>query len=402
MADVYKEVLFNDGEGLVYSDLNDIQRFAAARLFNQVVIASFAAGNAATSLDPDIGSNLAAAISAPMVFALHGGAGFVIPGVGARTTTVRAGTIMTYDSTVTAGSDMAYKPYTLTDTEFTLTHDVGDANPRIDLIEIKIDETDGTLTARDFQDAVTLGVTSTLTAKRRQGVLTAQIKKGTAAATPTYPSPTAGYSVLGAVYVPALHNAVFTTDHIRDQRFPLGVKAIDVPLPWCTFGTSSWTIATSNHAIQGGGTANPFRLVIPGGQHTRVLGVGLMARMDTGATVATARLCRQTHSNTYLGAPTITELAELASNLCANTVAYRHVGVAEIAQRASSTQASTRNPTYTWLGDPVWCNGRRGGPAAQWLKNNAIPVATMDQLILEMNAQVGEIKGIRLILAGGF
>ena len=239
-TDLFKDVLYTAGEGADAADLNNMRGYLGARLFDQVLSAAIGNARSGSATAPPELRNTAA--TAPTIYALSGGAGYIIPGGGARQTTVRAGTILQQVGSP-SGDAASFLPYTMVDGEFTLTHAVGDAtNPRIDVIEVKLEYVDGNNESRIIQDpppSVAQSVQSI--AKKRRVQATFQIVQGTPAASPAFPPLTAGFAALGAVVVPATHNAVFVaTTHFSDLRVPLGGARGTASPPRAASGAPRW------------------------------------------------------------------------------------------------------------------------------------------------------------------
>ena len=94
---------------------------------------------------------------------------------------------------VPAGSDPTVLAYQCPSTADMITLDAADpTNPRIDLIQVKLELIDDTSSVKDFEDAVTRALSDSASIPRRQRVqATWSVKNGTPAASPTKPTATA-------------------------------------------------------------------------------------------------------------------------------------------------------------------------------------------------------------------
>ncbi len=119
--------------------------------------------------------------------------------------------------------------YWLIDNELMTVLGAGDgSNPRIDLIEIKLDIEDET-EMRDVMDASGIATSTAGVLTRKRTRLTKNVVVGTPGASPTAPSPTAGYVPWAYVWVPTSFASTFTAFEVSDFRFPLGYQRVLVP-----------------------------------------------------------------------------------------------------------------------------------------------------------------------------
>lgn len=241
---------------------------------------------------------------------------------------------------------------------------VGDAtNPRIDLLEVKFSYADGDPQTRHFEDAVTRAPSSQpSTNKDRHVVFDYQIKAGTPAANPTYPTPTAGYVALAAVYVPANHNAVHSPDNIRDLRVPFGIRAVDVDVKGFHFtGSNPWTALGMLAAAGGSSDPDDDRVIVPcpiSSRNARLVAVGIHGDLGGDARFA---LVRMDHDNTSpLPPPTITELCDLGGICSAPGFAFADAIMIADALNVGGVYKGVR-AANTRVGTPLWCNGWSNG-----------------------------------------
>jgi hypothetical protein len=297
--DNFKAVNFSDGEGLNQDDFTDLQKFARASLHDQL-LASLAGATVRTinptSLlhDPELGGqNGIDLVDSRWAYALQPGQAFLKKGSTNSRVAISPGTLLQKISSTT-GSDATFIPYTFTGAEeFQLTN--GDAtNPRVDLLQMKLEWVVGDSQSRDFEDATTRIVTTTSFTKKRRVQATLSVKAGTPAASPFVPEPDAGYVAVGMVMVgnswttggnaplfgldtASLNNAV-----IMDCRMPLRVRAHRVDPSQFKLVTA-WASSNNGSTVTSSNATNLLYVPYPGGLG-RLVGVGLQA----GGTFGTA------------------------------------------------------------------------------------------------------------------
>ena len=257
LTDLYKSVLYNDGEDLVFGDQNDGQRFLAARLYDQVLEKLIGNPN---GLDPELGDLAGANSSTAWAYCLDIGSARPVEGSATNKIKVSAGTLMQKIANA-AGAEPTLLAFTFDGTtEFTIAN--GNAsNPRVDMLQMKLEYVAADMQSRDFQDAVTGANTSQSLSKKRQVQCTLSLKQGTPAASPTYPTPDAGYVPIACVVVPT--NYTFPgADHllyiddalggpyavIHDLRMPVNVSPEALWPNDAAFDATYWTKNTSPSA----------------------------------------------------------------------------------------------------------------------------------------------------------
>lgn len=249
----------------------------------------------------------------------------------------------------------------------TLATAVGDAvNARIDVIEMKLAFVDGDSQSRNFEDATSRAKSSTVANRKRIVQCTIQIKQGTPAATPAYPALTAGFVPLGAIRVPATHNAVHSADNYRDMRVPLGhvvaynveARAMNIP------GANPWVFTEGNPAFGGelGGpgaaTGDAYAFCPVSNKNARLIGVAAYSRNANAA-----KLVGVDFSSPL--APAVTVLADLA--LMVGSTGYDTLTMVQLgdecgAVAAPLTHRGTRAPNSRIM-TPMWCSGYPAGIA---------------------------------------
>lgn len=211
MPTQFREVLYNDGEGLDFNDFNNAQRYARAEYLDGILRA-----RCRTVLGNTVG-----ATSYCYAFGFGGN-------VKSTATNLRssnyAGSIVQLISAGPSATDPTALVYYLSDDELQTDHDAADpTNPRYDIICVKLEMLAGDSTSRDFEDAATRALSSTTPDKTRKVTLTKQVVKGTPAATPAEPAVPAGFVKWASVKIPATFATTFTAvTHFRDYRVPIG------------------------------------------------------------------------------------------------------------------------------------------------------------------------------------
>ncbi len=234
-TDLYSTVFFQDGEQLTFDDLNNGQRFLRAQLTDQILQQLIGdVSNAATR--PEFGGDGGANASGLWAYSMSPGRAFLRQGSANNKIQLAPGTLF-QKSANNDGADSTLVPFSFVGTEeWTLAS--GDAtNPRVDVLQMKLEYITDTLASVDFQDAVTRANTTTPnTATRRRIQCTLSVKTGTPAASPTIPDPDTGFvpvgtAVVGHGWTSAGAAPIFGVDTaeankvvIHDQRMPLGVR----------------------------------------------------------------------------------------------------------------------------------------------------------------------------------
>lgn len=279
----------------------------------------------------------------------------------------------------------------------TLTTAVGDAaNPRIDLVEIKLEYVDGDPQTRHFEDATTRAPSSqALTDKERKVQITYQIKQGTPAASPAYPGTTAGFMAMAAVWIPATHNAVHSPANIRDLRMPFGVRAVDVDFtqfqrtgitPWVDLGGAILT--TQAATID---TDYVYAVCPVATRSARLLGVGIHCSPGDDWNAALVQMSYPLSS----AGPTATLIGFVSDVGVGAADGFTYADAIQIADQAGNgvpTFAKGSRAPGTRIGTPVWCNGTTGGLANQGgSPNGGAEVAT--KLALRFGCEGSGVSG---------
>lgn len=150
-TDIHKTILFNDGEEITDTDLNGLQRIGLVRTVEQLLQMG---GPKFDSLDPDmpgspgqstlsLAGNLA---TGPYAYALSAGAAYFQQGSAFNILAITPGTVLQKVAS-TDGSASTLIPFTFTSTTEIATIANGDlSNPRVDIVQMKLEYVDDTLT----------------------------------------------------------------------------------------------------------------------------------------------------------------------------------------------------------------------------------------------------------------
>ncbi|HUS27543.1 MAG TPA: hypothetical protein VMZ53_03515 [Kofleriaceae bacterium] len=396
-----------DGEGLDFTDMQNMQTFAQARnwiaLFTHAL--ANAAGDPSAPGDLDTPEAFAAFNELSMyggaVIALHPGTAWVGAG-GANQLAIFPGSIgLVMDEPFNTGDDFGLFRVTGV---LALATAVGAAQPRIDIVEVKLTHIDGDPQDRHFEDATTREPSTQSTSKEKQLQLTYQIKAGTPAANPTYPTPSAGFTAMAAVYVPALHNAVHSPTNIRDLRMPVGVRCVDVDAKAMFFtGANPWAVVDG--MIAGAAAASDpdaDRVIAPcpiSTKSARLLAVAVHGfAFDPRCEIG--RLDYPTAG----GAATFTKYGDLVNvsgdMLQDNMVTVDGMSLAdEIADVAVIRGVRAAGER---VGTALWCNGYAGGMAHPGVPMNDGAEATVSKLAISIGGANGSRVGlVRFWIAEG-
>lgn len=297
-TDLFKQVNFNDGEGVTHTDINDLQRYLESKIWDQIVHNGIGALNytafGATGKDLELGGQDGANHPTTFAYCLNPGAAFLRAGSANNKIQISPGTLLQKIG-ATTGNDPQMLAYTFVGTEeWTLSN--GDAtNPRVDLLQMKLEYITADLQVRDFEDATTRVTTTTSMSKKRQVQATLTVKSGVPAASPTIPDPDAGYVPVGSVMVgngwtianaprfglddvAALNNAV-----VHDQRMPVRVRAYTV-MASQFYCKTNWSYSSATGAALSSSATNELQIPCPA-PLGRLLGIAwLHFASDSGAT----------------------------------------------------------------------------------------------------------------------
>lgn len=409
--DLFKAQLFNDGEGLVFGDLNDLARMGHARVTDQLLERT--AGYIATSSnnDPDLpgeaGQNPA---TFSLIYTMSGGDCMIVEGSAATKVALRPGTLFQKIAGAD-GNEPSFLPFTINSVaDVDLTIAAGDAtNPRVDILQCKLEWESAVTESRDFKDATT-GVVTTITPnKRRRVKATFSIKQGTAAATPVYPAPDTGYALLAAVRVPATwttgtdaDGATGTALKLYQCTVPLGIEGVTVhphEFDYAFPNSSGWRRGTGadGAAISGSAYApsNSAALAIwcpNAGATKRIVGIRVVGKWVSSGT-CTLTWYESNGTTAYANLSTngfsLTGLVSIGGGF-----GERFLRLGEICDSSLYHDPSTANGV---IGDPAWTMGVRSGPARRELQAGRSSARAM----LRIDAGTGsQIYSVTWYLAG--
>lgn len=374
-TDLFKQVLFNNGEGLVHTDLNNVAKFADARLNDMIF--SRMVGNLATDEDPSItGEHSENPALTSLIYTLTGGCAVIKQGSTTTRVTITSGTIFQKIANVD-GADAKFLSYMVDESDVDLVIAAGDAtNPRIDILQCKLEYVDGGLESRDVEDATTEVVTTQSINKTRRVQATFSIKAGTPAATPTYPTPDAGYALLAAVRVPASWAANFSADTLgssaailRQCSIPLEVEAVTVfpkDFDLNSGPGANWSIDTNGQAVAGA-DATDLIVWVPGASPSRrIVGVDIVAIWATSGTVHLTSMTW--NSVTFWGQAGI--VCDLSSQLV-TTGGTTQSKFAHLGDIADASDVSNPTAAAGPIGDPIWAGGGCSGPGLRKIERNS-------------------------------
>lgn len=418
-TDIYQEVLFSDGEGATPDDINESQRrlrgmildtLLAFRITNGIQDGS---GGIGAVLDPELGDWLVygdlAAAAAQVAFTPFPQTGFTNNDLAARTLVVQPGVfVQSLQDIASSTPDLPTCLLFTLNAPVSLVTAVGDAtNPRVDLVEMKLEIVEDSPDARDFEDAVTRAKSSTNPNKARRTKATFQIKAGTPAASPAYPSCTAGFVPVSAVWVPATHNAVHSGANMRDLRWPLGgVRVYDVDITAFNInaGGTAWTLDGANWRADADAAASGF-MYAPcpiGGHCSRLLAVGVMGEFPGAGEVKLRRMTLGAAGAAY---QTLADLQVEIHDFLNTGPAFAWGTAIHFMDLAPSDYPNegARAPNSN-IGFPVWVNGNPLGPGVH---AGVVDVAdtTVAKLVMEFQGETPDsgtyIQLVRFVVAHG-
>lgn len=217
MAQILKEVYFNDGEGIDVVDFNNMQRFQSARLIDAIL------GGLATQENEDIPT---AALA--QVYSIgNGGAVWADPAVTRKVRFAEGMILAPAAATPTIdGNSPKMLGYYMKEADVSNLVRPAVANPgdeRWDILSVLLAESTGDSETRDSEDAVTDAKTSSSIAKRRRVTATFTWTSSAESASPSEPSTPAGELKLCAVLVKeGMTTFGPNAFDMRDYRIPLG------------------------------------------------------------------------------------------------------------------------------------------------------------------------------------
>lgn len=382
-TDPYKDLLFNDGEGADFNDFNSARALVGARVMDQLT-AKRAPQVLAGSLNllggEDPAVNQLAFVATPLDCYLYSSAGNevrVAPGTVFQKVTARTGlepTMLAYEVDASA---------------FAFNIGPGDAtNPRIDIIQIKLEWVNGDSTTRVFEDAVTHVLTTSSINKSRRVRATCTVKVGTPAVKPTVPTPDAGNVILGAIRVGTGAITVLRQTPtvaagegaMWSLGVPLGVRAVTVhPANFDYVATGgNWT-HTAGFAVSTG-AATGLRVHCPQ-RMGRIVGISMAGAFPVGPNIQVGVMTYTAGTATF--ALVLTNMDPVVG------LAGAHVSMVDL-----STQDATSIPNAAGLGLPIWCNAYLGPGVNTDIDRTAA-------LLINATANASKVGPVTFWVAGG-
>lgn len=292
-TDLFSGTNQSDGEGITFGDMNDAPRFGMARLFDQI-LENLIGDVSLSQADPEFSGLRGANAPNHLAYALHGGSAFLRQGSANNKLQIAPGVLFQKIANQ-SGAEPTLAPYSFVGSE-EVAITAGDAtNPRVDLVQMKLEWVAADSQSRDFQDAVTGANSTTTFSKKRRVQCTLSVKVGTPAATPTYPDPDAGFVALAGVFVGTSYatgtaltfglDQAGATAVVHDQRMPLRVRGDEV-WPRAMNILTNWTV--SNSGIISANVTNSLSIPVPCSAAQRLVGVRI--EKDAAAAFTTSRL----------------------------------------------------------------------------------------------------------------
>lgn len=268
-TDPYSTFNWQDGMEVNVDVLNNGQRFVRAQLYDQILQSRAAALSLVgfNGTVPDLGARGGADMESRFAWAISPGWAFLRQGSANNKIQIAPGTLLQKIAN-SDGNDATLVPFTFAGTEeFTLAD--GDAtNPRVDLLQMKLEYVTDTTLVLDLQDAVTRALTTpTFSNTRRRVRCTLTVKAGTPAASPVIPDPDAGFvpigtAVVGHGWTSAGNAPEFGLDLaesgnvvVHDQRMPIGVAVYRTD-PVLFKLETAWALASTNQVITSSNATN--------------------------------------------------------------------------------------------------------------------------------------------------
>lgn len=378
-TDLFKQVYYNDGQGISQDDLNNAQKFLLSILQDQFLVSLIPlvgisgtagrrdyefGGQGATEGDPqDL-----ATIATSRAFCANPGQAFLRQGSADNKVQIAPGTLYQLTDTALTGDTPKFIGYTFTGSEEWAAIANGHATlPRVDLLQMKLEYATDDSASRDIEDATTRIVSTPTVDTTSRVQCTLSVKSGTPATNPVIPDPDTGYCAVGTVYVEALYAVAEgfafggadpdSTDglflaYIQDQRFPLRIRAYRTQVGEM-YPQTAWTITAG---LKAAATNATNRLVVP---CPAVLGrvMCVAVEQNDSQNLGTQYLCRS--SAAAHGA--------LDSISAITTVAFPNGGgipsvdftTFEATPDHSGDNKEPVQSTTAKIGVPFWTNGQR-------------------------------------------
>lgn len=410
--DFYKQVMFNDGEGLTPDDLNNAQQLLDAKVFDQLCIGAM--GNVEPQsfpAHPIMAAADANPVSTIFAYCISPGRAYLTVNAGVGNNQVRLTAGILLQAFNPSGDNPLILSFRQNGSTILTISNGSATNPRIDLIQMKLEYVVNGPVSRDFQDATTRALTSTSQNKDRRVQCTVSVKPGTPGASPVIPDPDTGFCALGAVFVgstwtsatPMLWGVDATNANasVWDLRMPLSVKGYRVFANQMILA-SNWTLTLDRVAASN--ASNILLVPCPILDSGRLVGVAI-DHDDTGGNITSAGSITLGSasgkvSTTFVGKNSIA-FAQLFGGSAApmyDVVHYRNFDRAHAPATGPTVQPSAVNA----IGIPVWTNGLRSLIGLEQFASSTL--ITPHYLVLSLNnisTAIAGVTGVTFFVAGG-
>ncbi len=370
-----KEVLFNDGEGVVYGDFNDLQRFMRSRLVDYQLAYQQRLHDA----------GLTAFANPSHLFCIGNSAAPYAHATNNRQIRNEAGPIFQ----VVGGELLVYNVTADEVNTAVGTLSLSAANPRWVLVSVELAYADGDSQSRDFKDATTGVVTTSSVNKQRRVTATWTVTQGAENASPVEPATPSGDVKYCAIKIGTATTLLDPTTELRDYRMPIGnVETLDVRannfcIERAASGTADFAQSTAGGLLVGGAVSGEqwFAYCPMSGGLKRVSRISLAFDAST------------------LGTPSVV-LIRQALQFNAGTATLEDITTPLITGGAGTQRYNTYDVLATFPG-PLWSNGYPCGYAVEKLGHSTTLGPTGIGLRYTADAtQVITFGGCRFVLIG--
>jgi hypothetical protein len=361
---------YNPGEALRSTDLNLAQKILQERLISgyrfydreMEYLSHFPRLNSDTT--PYFGATYtdAYAIAEHITERVYcSGYSFAVNANASLTLTVNPGVLAVYDAILPPSDSEAVK-FARKDTTTDFVFGAADgANPRLDIVTVKIDEATGDSASVNFEDASTRAKSSQSLDKRLVFSPTFTVTAGTPAGSPSIPAIPAGERLLYVVRIPALATTI-NQDDIEDHSFPLGGRIHAVMVFPDEFVGNGVSTVTSMRTRRPGAAASRWGVMareFAGDGGARLLGFssGGLTKDGAGAEVVSHNVVRSSSyqgdtttfsgTRTYTGGTVLASLGTYNDINNGNAESFGRSGIGSV----SAPSGAGSQPM------PLWCGG---------------------------------------------
>lgn len=384
--DVFKSVLFSDGEGVTHTDLSNISKYSQARLMDMFWLHMAGGLSTGAKQEPTLWGGINYVARDRLAYTLTGGECVIKQGSTAVKVTITPGTIIQLTDATPDGNEPKMLAYDVVSTDgivadgIDFTISAGATNPRIDILQVKLEWEDGNSETRDFEDATTRAKSTQSMNTHRRVKATFSIKQGATGATPAYPLPDAGYVAIAAIRVGQTWTTGITrsgiegtssTACIRQLTIPLRMRAVTVTSDQFDYGfATSWARnGTTRLATASATTATNLVCWAPDGVGTsRIVGIRINGLIAAGGTPAVRLGTYQ--ADTTSGYTFNSGSLALTSVFSYTTAEFDAIAQIKDISAASADTAVSTSSGWGAYGDPYWTSRAKAGPAARDVNTN--------------------------------